>query len=171
MTDDAYWAVAQTIATREDTVAERLGRAGFKTLAPKSRFRVAGREFRIAAIFPGYVFVRIADGCWYDARWCMGVLRLVMAGDRPARVPDWEIKKIVDATQKNGLVRIPKEPRTPPRTLIREGAAVRILTGSFRGLHAVYAGMSIHDRHQVLLDLLGRQVKTELAPEDVVESA
>ena len=159
MTDDAYWAVAQTIATREDTVAERLGRAGFKTLAPKSRFRVAGREFRIA------------DGCWYDARWCMGVLRLVMAGDRPAQVPDWEIRKIVEATGKNGLVRIPKEPRTPPRTLISKGAAVRILTGSFRGLHAVYAGMTIHDRHQVLLDLLGRQVKTELAPEDVVESA
>lgn len=162
-----YWAVAQTISTREDTVAQRLDRIGYEVISPKARFRV-GRMYRVAAVFPGYVFLKIHEG-WYDAKWCMGVLRLIMNGESPAQLPDWEVVKIMEATGKNGLVKIAKAKPTPPQTQIAEGSLVRILTGSFRGINAIYAGMSVHERQCVLLDLLGRQVKTELAVDDRVE--
>ena len=162
----SFWAAAQTIAQREQPVADRLKRIGYCVVAPHGRFKIDGR-LRITAVFPGYVFLKVVSA-WYDARWTLGVLRLVMAGDQPARVPDWEIEKIIQQTGSNGLVRIPKQPPIPPRTLIREGSTVRILTGSFRGIHAIYQGMSANDRQRVLLDLLGRKVPVELAPDDHV---
>jgi transcription antitermination factor NusG len=167
---EPYWAVAQTIAEREDAVAERLDRAGFETLAPKARFRVAG-QMRVMALFPGYVFLRVIDH-WYDARWTIGVTRLIMAGEHPAHLPPYEIEKIQNDTQRNGLVRLPKLPRVPPRTLITEGSTVRILTGSFIGLHAIFQGTSARERIIVLLDLLGqRRFRVELNAEDRIEAS
>ena len=160
----SFWAAAQTIAQREEPVAERLKRIGYHVLAPKGRFRIDGR-MRIMAVFPGYCFLHVIQS-WYDARWTQGVLRLVMAGDQPAKLPDWEIEKILRQTQPNGLVRIPKKQPIPPRTRITEGTTVRILTGSFRGIHAIYEGMDEQQRQRVLLDLLGRQCRVELAPDD-----
>ena len=168
MTAKPFWAVAQTIATREDATADRLDRIGYKTLAPKGRFRIDGKS-KVMAVFPGYVFVHVIDGRWYDARWTMGVLRLIMSGERPAPLPEWEVDKIERATGSNGLVRIPKAPRVPLKTTIVDGANVRILTGSFRGFHAIYEGMDEQQRQRVLLDLFGRRTRVELAPDDRVQ--
>jgi hypothetical protein len=41
----------------------------------------------ISALVPGYAFVQIALQ-WHAACWCPGVVRLVMDGVRPAKVPD-----------------------------------------------------------------------------------
>jgi transcription antitermination factor NusG len=164
----SFWAAAQTIAQREQPVAARLSRIGYPVLAPQGRFRIDG-QMRITAVFPGYVFLKIINS-WWTARFTEGVLRLIMSGDGPAKVPEFEIQKIIQQTGPNGLVRIPKQPPTPPRTLIREGAVVRILSGSFRGISGVYAGMSPNDRQRVLLDLLGRKCRVELASDDRIET-
>jgi transcriptional antiterminator RfaH len=163
---EPYWAVAQTIATREDAIADRLDRIGYKVLAPKGRFRVDGKPARVMPVFPGYVFLHIIAGRWYDAKWTIGVLRLIMNGEQPAHLPDFEVDKIQRATGSNGLVKIPKSPRVPPTTLIADGANVRILTGSFRGFHAIYEGMDEQQRQRVLLDLFGRSTRVSLAPDD-----
>lgn len=163
----SYWAVAQTVAQREDAVAERIDRLGFDTLAPKAKMRINGR-MDVRAVFPGYVFVEI-DQQWYEVRWCIGVIRLIMNGERPAQLPDWEIKKIRDATGKNGLVKLPKAKPVAPKTKISVGAEVRIITGQFRGLHALYEGSTPKECELVLLDLLGRKVPVELATDDRLE--
>jgi transcription antitermination factor NusG len=163
-----YWAVARTPSNRELYAATKLTLAGYETLAPRAKLIEDGRS-RIAALFPGYVFVKIFDR-WHDARWCPGVISLIMAGESPARCPDFEIMKIVEAIHpKTGLVRLLKNPPTPPRTQIAEGSTVRILTGSFRGLNAIYQGSSAKQRELVLLDLLGRKVRAELASSDKLE--
>ena len=157
----SFWAVVQTISGHETAVAERVDRLGYKTLTPRARFRHNG-AMRVAAVFPGYFFASIVSG-WYEIRWCVGVLRLIMNGEEPAHLPDFEVEKFEREMGRNGLIKLAKAP--PPATLA-EGATVKILTGSFQGLYAIYQGMSPKERELVLLDLLGRKVPVELAPED-----
>jgi hypothetical protein len=56
-------------------------------------------------LFPNYLFVRVELG-WWDARWCVGVSALIMAGDAPARVGDAVIDGI-RARERDGLVQLP----------------------------------------------------------------
>jgi transcription antitermination factor NusG len=65
----------------------RLG--GFTTYLPRllDRRLVNGRTvIRNPALFPNYLFLHIQLQ-WHAARWCPGVIRLVLDGTRPARVP------------------------------------------------------------------------------------
>jgi transcription antitermination factor NusG len=166
----SFWAVAQTLTDRERTTATLLERSGYDVLAPRARFAIGDGAFRIGALFPGYLFVKVIDR-WYSIQWTVGVLRLIMAGDQPAKCPNWEIEKIRRATGSNGLVRLPKEPRLSPKTKIVEGSSVRILTGTFQGLSAIYQSTSARQRQLVLLDLLGqRNLPIELSPEDRIEA-
>jgi transcription antitermination factor NusG len=163
-----FWAVAVTVTRREGYAADQLERAGFDSFLPKIKIRAENGNWRVEPLFPGYLFVRIVER-WYSIAWTNGVTRLIMAGDQPARCPDQEIDKIQHAIGGNGLVRLPPANR-PAKCL--EGQPVRILTGSFRGLTAIYVGMSARARETVLLDLLGqKQVRVELAEDDRITPA
>jgi transcription antitermination factor NusG len=159
-----FWAVAVTVTGRESFAADQLKRTGgFNSFLPKTKSRSENGTWRVESLFPGYLFVRVVER-WHSIAWTNGVTRLIMAGDHPARCPDAEITKIRRAIDGNGLVRLPPANR-PPKCVA--GQPVRILTGSFRGLTAIYAGMSAREREIVLLDLLGqKQMPVELAKGD-----
>ena len=75
-------------------------------------------------LFPGYLFVSIVQR-WYEARWCPGVVRLVMDGEQPAHVPD----RVIDSLRKrerNGVIPIPKNG-------FALGEQVRVISGPFCG--------------------------------------
>ena len=78
-----------------------------------------GRRVEVTpALFPGYLFIAIVLQ-WHGARWCPGVLNLIMAGDGPARVPDAVITELRDS-ERDGLMSSPS-----PRdfgTAIRSGS-------------------------------------------------
>jgi transcription antitermination factor NusG len=160
----SFWAVVQTISGHEDMVAERIERIGYPTLAPRARFRINGK-MRLGAVFPGYLFAEVIDR-WYDIRWCVGVLRIVMSGERPAHLPAVEVDKIKREMGHTGLIKLPKAPPSFDKDKPLIGSEVKILTGSFRGLFAIYQGMSPRARELVLLDLLGRKVPVELNEDD-----
>ena len=70
--------------------------AGFEVWLPRVRERriVRGRRTIVTpALFPGYLFVCIQLQ-WHAARYCPGVVRLVMDGERPAKVPDQIIDEL-----------------------------------------------------------------------------
>src|SRR5262245_807851 len=94
-----YWAVAQT--GREELVKELLKRQGFETYRP--RFREGKR---VLSLFPGYLIVRVVVR-WYPVRWCPGVHRLLMDGDRPAKLADAIVEEIMGREIK-GFVKLPK---------------------------------------------------------------
>jgi transcriptional antiterminator RfaH len=157
----SFWAVVQTISGHEEMVAERIERVGYQTLTPRARFRI-NDKLRIAAVFPGYCFAKV-EHRWYDIRWCVGVLRLIMSGEQPAHLPDIEVDKIMREMDRNGLIKLPKAKTPQP---LAQGSNVKILTGSFQGLAAIYQGTSPREREMVLLDLLGRKVVVELHKDD-----
>jgi transcriptional antiterminator RfaH len=109
-------------------------------------------------LFPSYAFV-VIELQWSGARWAPGVVRLVMDGGTPAKVPDPVIAEI-KARERGGLVVLPR--RSP-----RPGDAMQILQGPFRGHLALYAGQAPRERIAVLLALLGGQYRVELPSSDV----
>jgi transcriptional antiterminator RfaH len=88
-----------------------------------------------------------------------GVVRLVMDGLQPARVPDTVIEGI-RGRERNGAVELPKRGLKP-------GDRVRLLAGPFQGRLAIYAGMSGLERIAVLLQILGGQQRVTLAQRDI----
>jgi transcriptional antiterminator RfaH len=149
----SYWACAQLEANRERLALHCLGLAGYQVYLP----RIRARKLKTAALFPGYAFVLI-ELQWHAARWSPGVLRLVLDGMQPAKVPDKVIAEL-KGREHNGLVELPAP------LGFRRGDQVRITRGVLAGQLALFDGMRPHERVAVLLQLLGR---VELPKGDIV---
>jgi transcriptional antiterminator RfaH len=150
----SFWSCAQLEPKRERLALHCLHLAGFETYFPRVK-----AERRIVPLFLGYVFVRVYLQ-WHQIRWSPGVRRLVLDGDRPARVPDTVVAEI-QSREHNGLVVLPK-----PRGLQR-GDRLRVTAGAFAGQLGLYDGQRPHERVAVLLSFLGSQTPVELAKRDV----
>ena len=158
-----FWCAAHLMPKREAVATQCLTLAGFETYLPRLRECrvVRGRRVEITpALFPGYLFIAIVLQ-WHGARWCPGVLNLIMDGAKPARVPDAVIAEL-RGRERDGLIELVKPPR------LRRGDPVRIVRGPFRDHLALYAGQAPHERVAVLLQLLGGQQRAEL-PASAVE--
>ncbi len=149
MSEQPYWTVAVAMSQREDLVTGHLKREGFETYVPKVR-----EEKRAVPLFPGYLMVRVLVR-WYPIRWCPGVLRMLMNGDKPAKLSDAIVDEI-KGREVRGFVKLPKAPT------LQEGQPVRVLTGMFAGRTAIYAGMNGSQRERILLDLLGQSVSVTM---------
>jgi transcriptional antiterminator RfaH len=158
-----FWACAQLKPMQTRLALHCLGLAGFETYLPRLRdHRVRGgrRVETSPPLFPGYAFV-VIQLQWVDAYYAPGVVRLVLDGERPARVPDRIIAEL-KGRERNGLIELQK-----PRGL-RAGDRMRVLRGPFAGHIGLYAGMKPHERVELLLRILGGAQRVEL-PKDSVE--
>jgi transcriptional antiterminator RfaH len=155
-----YWAAAQLKPQGERVALQCLALAGFETFVPRIRERRVRQGRKVEAtppLFPGYAFV-VIELQWRAAHYCPGVVRLVMDGFQPARMPDGVIADI-RARQRDGLVVLPRR--------LKRGDPVRILRGPFREQLAFYEGQAPHERVAVLLQLLGGQQRATLPESDV----
>jgi transcriptional antiterminator RfaH len=152
----SFWTVIQTETQREHTARLMLMRQGFETYMPRIRMKAD----RIALLFPSYIFCRIIDR-WWAARWSIGVTKILMNGDQPARVPE-QILKEIRQREVGGFVKLPRQNKGK-----RRGQKVKIIRGSFEGKLAIYDGMTGKERERVLLELLGQMVPVELPSRDV----
>ena len=150
----AYWACAQLVPNRARLARLLLEQRGYELYIPMVR---ESRK-KTTALFPGYAFVLVTLQ-WGPARWCPGVVRLVMNGDHPAAVPS-SVLDGIRARERNGVVHLPR--RGP-----RLGDRVRIVRRAFTGHSAVVDGMSGFERVTVLLALLGAQTRVSLPVVDV----
>jgi hypothetical protein len=76
----SYWAAARLQPHRQQLALKLLTLGGFETYFPLIRERrtVRGRSVMTTPpLFPGYAFICI-ELQWHAARWCPGVLSLVM---------------------------------------------------------------------------------------------
>jgi transcriptional antiterminator RfaH len=161
----AYWACARTEPQREAAAVRFLQLAQYEVYLPRLRavrFRNRRKIVVNPPLFPSYLFIRIVNGGWWNARWCPGVARLLTAGDGPLPVPDALIAEI-KRREVGGVVELPQ------RDGLRVGEQVKITAGPFTGQLGLYAGMRGNERVLVLLALLGGQVRTELA-KDAIEA-
>jgi transcriptional antiterminator RfaH len=137
-----------------------LGLHNFETFMPLIRVRHAMVRYRTAQLFPSYLFVKIEDDFWYDVLWTPRVIRVIMSGDRPARMPVNAVE-LIQRKARGGYVTLPAKPT------IRRGDTVRVLHGHFAGQLGLFDGQASHERQRILLDLLGSKVPVELPPGSV----
>ena len=149
------WSVAQTESTRERTAQRWLAQAEFETYLP-----LIDGKARPNPLFPGYLFVRIGNTGWSRVENTIGILQLLRTGDKPAIIADHVIEEI-QSREHNGVVKLPERPRW------QAGDRVRIGNGTFLGQIGLFDGMGARERVFVLLNLFGRQTRTELAIADL----
>jgi transcriptional antiterminator RfaH len=162
------WYVAKTKAGREAAAAAVLARRDVEVylpIAPPSP-RASRRPRARDALFPGYLFVRLAldSDAWLGARSAPGIAYFLGSGDRPSALPDDLIEGIRQrADQRRGeRWRSPYEP----------GDAVVIQHGPFAGIDAVFDScLTGRGRVRVLLELVQRLVPVDLDVEQLVKAS
>ena len=155
-----FWSCAQLETHHERLALHCLGLAGYQVYQPRIRRVTARKSSDSTALFPAYAFVRI-ELQWHAARWSPGVIRILLNGERPARVPDQVITELRNREDKRGLITLPRPPG------LQRGDQVRIVAGPFTHALGLYDGMRPHQRVAVLLRLLGGLQRVELAARNV----
>ncbi len=159
MREGSNWYVVQTQPHAETKAVWHLRRQEFQTYLPRFRKkrRHAGRtDVVLAPLFPRYLFVSVdmETQRWLSIRSTVGVSRLVCNGERPAQLP-WSVYESLKSREdEDGLIQLDLRPRFAP------GDKISILDGAFRGCNGLYEGMTGNERVAILLDLLGRKVRT-----------
>lgn len=155
-TDGQRW-YAVALQPHADALArDQLERQGFDVYAPTLVRTVRhARQFRTKEVplFPGYLFVRLDLGemRWRSVNGTRGVRRLLMAGDRPAPVPD----RVIAALRGEGAAEIPP------------GGAIEIVAGPLAGLRGRLERLDNGARVAVLIELLQGPVAVTLPRESV----
>ncbi|MBM4192629.1 MAG: transcription/translation regulatory transformer protein RfaH [Gammaproteobacteria bacterium] len=145
------WLVVLTKPRTEALAEGHLERQGFEVLCPLMRVQKQ-RRFKWTwveePLFPRYLFVGAKpEQSWAPLRSTVGVVSPVKFGGIYATVP----QTLID------LLRSRAEERQEHRPLFMQGQKLRIVTGPYASLDAVFEMQDGSDRALVLLDLLGRQ--------------
>jgi transcriptional antiterminator RfaH len=153
--ESSAWRVVTAQRHREAAARVRLAELGLETYLPLLRQwprPPVGSE--VGPLFPGYVFVRAADGHFHRIARTPGVVGLLAFGGEPARLDDAVIDFLRGRAEPDGVILARPLPA---------GAAVRIIDGPWRGLFAILERpVSGRERVLVLLDILQRQTPVEM---------
>jgi transcriptional antiterminator RfaH len=160
------WYLVRALTGREAFAVEQLERQGFVTFLPKQpkTIRHARRlSVRLAAYFPGYLFVQLdlTRQRWRSINGTLGVSHLVGAGERPAPVPKGVVEALAAAADARGVL------EGPP---LQAGQQVRIIAGAFADKLAVIERLDEAGRVRVLLDIVSGQVPVTIGREMLGEA-
>jgi transcriptional antiterminator RfaH len=148
------WFVVVANPQRENFVAEQLSE--LEPYLP----RFKNTKGRIAALFPGYLFVPKVEH-WGPISSTVGVRGLLKSGDHPACIPGRVIANW-RSRERNGLVQLPPPPRFHP------GERLTITRGSLKWRSVIHVGMSGKQRERVLIEMLGQHVSILVPTADLV---
>lgn len=143
------WYLLQTKARQEGRAAEHLQRQGYHCFLPQlscERLQQGRRRVEQRPLFPGYLFIQLADTeqSWAPIRSTRGVLRLVTFGvPTPKPLPDGLVETL--------RLRLLMHRGEPVEPLLRSGDGVLLMEGPFAGLQAVF---DCHDGEQRAVILL-----------------
>lgn len=147
--EEKSWFVLQTKPQKEDLVERRLAEMHTESFVPRMQVSIrAGRHVqkRVAAMFPGYLFVRMdLEHIPFEIRYVPGVRDFIRGEGAPRSVP----APIVEALR----LRVgPTGVFQPPPVRFEAGERLRIADGPLRGLEAIFEReMSGSERVAVLL--------------------
>jgi len=165
----AHWIAVQTQPHREQIARYNLLEQGYDVLLPvflKERRHARKVDIIEAALFPGYLFVELADGRpWSPINGTRGVTRvLATGGGTPLYVP-----QPIIADLQSRLERGEFSAKLAPAARFKNGDVVRITSGPFEGFSGLYQGTAAQ-RVAVLVDMMRQKVVVRLS-EGQVEAA
>jgi transcription antitermination factor NusG len=157
-----HWYAAYTCAQHEKRVREHLEQRSIEAFLPlyETVHRWKDRRMRLSlALFPGYVFVRLALRDRLQVLQVPGVARLVGFNGQPAALRDEEIEGMRSCLV-HGL-------RLKPHPYLGTGQCVRISSGPFQGLEGIVQRKKGRLRFIISLNLILRSVEVEINETDL----
>lgn len=156
------WYTLHTRPNAEYQVATALQRRELEVYLPEVETPAGPRQGRREPFFPCYLFLKIDFDVMSisQVQWTPGLRRVLACGDRPVPVANDIIEFI---RLKLGAT---KAGESRPAPAFQPGDTVRITSGPFRDMLAIFEGPTTPNRRvQVLLSILGRasRVRVELA--------
>lgn len=164
------WYVIHTQPRSEEIALKNLEAQGFEVFLPRyNRVRRHARktEVILSPLFPRYIFVALDVDAerWLTVNSTRGVAYIVRLQGRPTPVPEGIIDQLKNTRDAKEIV--PLE----CLEIFKQGASVEILEGAFSGHKGIYEKMADDQRVQLLLNLLGRDVKISVSVHEVVAAA
>jgi transcriptional antiterminator RfaH len=155
------WFLIYAKSRQEEVARDNLARQDYCVylpLAQMHRIKSGRRVAVIQPLFPRYLFIQLdtSSDNWAPIRSTKGVSSLVRFGVEPGRIPDQLIQLLQQSESESGL-----HDWVEPE--FAAGQAVCVMDGSMRGYEGIFIAKSGKERVLVLLDILGRQVRTQLA--------
>jgi len=163
MTDEITqrWYVAKTQPNAETKARFHLVRQGFDVYLPQYLRRVSHARrisWQPRPLFPTYLFVTTspAQQRWRSINSTIGISHLICDERGPLPVPRGVVDGIRENEDERGLV------LTGRKVPFEKGAEVQIMSGAFADHTGFFECATDDERVVILLDLLGRQVKTRV---------
>jgi transcriptional antiterminator RfaH len=155
------WYAVYTRPQAEAKALENLLRQGYAAYLPRYRTEISHARCRqtvLRPVFPRYLFAGVdrAGRRWRPILSTAGVSDLVRAGDEPMPVA-FEIIEALREQESAGVF-----DRLARRRSLRLGELVRITAGAFEDMIGRLVELRDQDRVVVLLEVLGRTVRTQL---------
>ena len=154
------WYLVYTKPRQEEIAFANLVRQGYGVYLPHVRQVRKRRQQRVVIVeplFPRYLFIYLdthSDN-WGPIRSTLGVASLVRFGQEPARVPEELVDYLKTREGGEGLHEWAEQE-------FRSGDRVRVAEGALLGYEGILLARTSRERVVVLLDILGRQVRTKI---------
>jgi len=161
------WYVAHTQPRKEDTAVQHLQDQGFQVFLPKYhtvRHHARKKTVILAPLFPRYLFLKpeLITPSWSSVDATRGVSYLLRQRNRaPTPMPAGVVDALMAMQMTDQVVPLSS------LALFKPGEKVKVLEGAFAGNVAVFEKMTPDDRVQILLDILGRDVRVDLSVHEV----
>jgi transcription antitermination factor NusG len=154
---ESRWVAVYTVARHEKVIARQLEERSIETFLPlyRSVHRWKDRKKEIElALFPSYVFVRIATVQKLHVLQVPGVVSIVTFNGELAALPDQEINAL-----RNGL---DNQLHAEPCPYLRIGKRVRVVRGPMAGAEGILSRKKDRYRVVISVDVLMRSVAVEV---------
>ena len=159
---EGNWYALYTCARHEKRVAKQIERRNFSCFLPVyrsvRRWKDRRKELELA-LFPGYVFVRMALERKLRVLEVPGVVHVVSFNGRPAAVPAEQIETLRERLSNAG--------RIEPHPYLSKGRRVRVRRGAMEGLEGIVIRRKDSCRIVFSIDLIQRSVAVEVDEADL----
>lgn len=158
------WFLAQLKPNCAKIAERNLDRQGFETFLPiedQTRQRNSRFVTTTSPVFPGYIFVALdaAQGLWRKVNSTYGITKLVSFGAEPARVPTSLVTALQDRCDTSGKLQAQQD--------LQPGDQVTVTQGPFANAIAQIESVAPDQRVWVLMEIMGRQARMAVRPEQL----
>ncbi|MDH5185892.1 MAG: transcription termination/antitermination protein NusG [bacterium] len=160
----SHWYAIYTKARHETKVAKQIAKLGCQSFLPKTKIlskRKDRKKVLEAALFPGYIFVKLNPIEFSKILGLPGTVRILGDRGKPAPIPEEEIDSV--------RILVESEADIEPHPYLREGDRVRIVSGPLKG--AIGWLLRVEPRYSLLVvsvNILNRSIAVEVS-DDIVE--
>lgn len=159
------WFVAQLKPNGFATAKLNLHKQGYETFMPMFEREVRhARKVKTVTrpLFPGYIFVGfdVETTQWRAINSTFGVSGLIMGGTNSPQSAPVDLMQSLKARCDEGDLICPPETLAP-------GNVVKVVNGPFKDIIVTVEALSNNDRIAVLLDVLGRATRVEVARQNL----